>query len=143
MRAGLYAAVSCVLAGVSVFGISRNAAAETGENSYLLECQGCHARDGQGAVDTVPTLRGEMAKFLLVEGGREFLVQVPGSAQSPLTDQELADTLNWMLAQFGPADIARQHPPYTATEVAGLRAEPLVEVQVVRETLVAAINRAN
>ena len=91
----------------------------------------------------MPALRGEMAKFLAVEGGREFLVQVPGSAQSPLTDQELADTLNWMLAQFGPADIARQHPPYTAAEVAGLRGEPLVNVQAARETLVEAINRSN
>ena len=134
--------MSGVLATVLV-GASEHLAAETGENSYLLECQGCHARDGRGANATVPALRGEMAKFLTVEGGREFLVQVPGSAQSPLTDQELADTLNWMLERFGPADIARQHPPYTATEVAGLRGEPLVNVQAARETLLEAINRAD
>jgi len=132
------AVLACVLTGYVVHG----ARAETGENNYLLECNGCHARDGRGANDTVPSLRGEMAKFLAVAGGREFLVQVPGSAQSPLSDRELADTLNWMLAEFGPAGIARQYPPYTASEVAALREQPLVDVRAAREALVAAFSPA-
>jgi len=138
LRLGVRIALACVLA----LGAGHDLAAETGENGYMLECQGCHARDGRGANETVPSLRGEMAKFLTVDGGRQFLVRVPGSAQSPLTDQELADTLNWMLQRFGPADIARQHAPYTASEVAGLRVEPLVDVQSARENLMEAIARS-
>jgi len=132
-------ALTCLLACCASLGV----AAETGENSYMLECQGCHARDGRGANETVPSLRDEMAKFLTVEGGREFLVAVPGSAQSPLSDRELADTLNWMLQAFGPADIAGQYPPYTAAEVASLRVAPLVDVRAAREALAAAIARAS
>lgn len=115
------------------------AAAESAVNNYMLECQGCHAIDGRGSNDTVPTLKDHMAKFLLVPGGREFLVRVPGSAQAPLSDAELADTLNWMLRRFGPAAIAERFPLYTADEVAGLRRTPLVNVGDVRTQLIRAL----
>ena len=47
-----------------------------------------------------------MGTFLTVPGGREYLVRVPGSAQSPLSDAELARVLNWMIRAFGPPAIA-------------------------------------
>ena len=113
--------------------------AETGQNSYMLECQGCHKPDGSGMVKSVPALKNQMAKFLLVPGGREFLVQVPGSAQAPLSDQELTDTLNWMLSEFGPTDIASQHPQYTIENVSKWRKTPLIDVQAARKKLIQAI----
>ena len=121
------------------FSHSSTVVAETGQNSYMLECQGCHGTDGSGTVESVPALKNQMAKFLLVPGGREFLVQVPGSAQSPLSDQELTDTLNWMLSEFGPIDIAHRHPQYTPDNVSKWRKTPLIDVQTVREKLMQAI----
>jgi len=82
-----------------------------------------------------------MAKFLTVPGGREFLVQVPGAAQAPLTDAETADVLNYMLRLFGPKQIAEKYPPFTEEEVAMLRKTPLTEVKQKRATLVKLIEK--
>lgn len=109
--------------------------------SYMLECQGCHAADGSGSISTIPSLKNHMAKFLTVPGGREFLAQVPGAAQAPLSDAESAEVLNYMLKEFGPVEIAQQHPPYTAEEVSRLRKTPLTEVTAKRAALVKLIGR--
>ena len=58
--------------------------------NYALHCQGCHLPDGSGTPDKVPALKGEVGRFLHVAGGREFLVRVPGTSQSALTDAEVA-----------------------------------------------------
>ena len=103
---------------------------------YMLECQGCHLGDGSGAPGRVPDLRDSMGRFLTVPGGREYLVRVPGAAQSPLGDAELAEVLNWMIRRFGPAEVAAEFAPYSAHEVGRLRKAPLPEVDSVRGTLV-------
>ena len=59
--------------------------------NYMLNCQGCHTPDGSGAPGKVPSLKNFMGNFVQVEGGREFLIQVPGAAQSTLSDAELAE----------------------------------------------------
>ena len=43
----------------------------------------------------VPTLHDELGRMMRVEAMRAYLVQVPGSSQTPLSDQELADVVNW------------------------------------------------
>lgn len=111
------------------------------ETLYRIECQGCHLADGTGGLDSIPTLRNHVAKFLDVAGGREYLVQVPGVALSPLTDQELADVLNWMLFTFGPAASMRDHALYSVDEVARLRKQPLTDVVKKRQELVPQIQQ--
>ena len=107
----------------------------------MLECRGCHLADGSGSPDAVPALRGQVARFLEVPGGRAYLVRVPGSAQAQLTDAELAELLNWILRRFGPEELASRAEPYTAAEVARHRAEPLVDVESVRRDLVRQLAR--
>jgi len=119
--------------------VCAGAAAGSPEIDYMLHCQGCHRADGGETPGSVPALDGMVARFLTVPGGRAFLVQVPGSAQSALADRELAALLNWIVARFGPAADAADAPPYTEAEVARLRAVPLVEVDAVRADLVAAM----
>ena len=105
--------------------------------NYMLNCQGCHGPQGAGAADgAVPMMENFVGKFLTVEGGRAFLVQVPGSANSALSDGQLAEVLNWMLPNFSPADIPAEFTPYTAAEVAGLRKYPLVDVVGERSRLI-------
>lgn len=113
--------------------------AESPSINYLLHCRGCHLPDGSGTPGRVPALRDRVGRFLAVPGGREYLVRVPGSAQSPLDDASLAALLNWIIREFGPADAAERLQPYSAAEVAGLRSAPLVEVEAVRAVLVAAM----
>ena len=66
------------------------AAAESPRILYLLHCQGCHLADGSGKPGAVPPLAAALGRFPGVDGGRAYLVQVPGSAHSPLSDAELA-----------------------------------------------------
>jgi hypothetical protein len=109
---------------------------------YMLECQGCHLSDGAGFEDGVPALQGQVARFLHVPGGREYLIRVPGSAQSPLGDAELAAVLNWMMRRFGPSDAAASFEPFSAAEVSRHRARPLVDVEPVRRDLLRRIEAA-
>ena len=83
----------------------------------------------------MPPLRDFVGNFLTVPGGRAYLVQVPGSAQSELDDAELAAVLNWMLGEFGPLEATRGLVPFTADEVAGYRVDPLADVETVRAGL--------
>ena len=122
----LLSALLCVAAGAD---------AGDARIDYMLQCQGCHLADGSGSPGSVPALNDRMARFLLVPGGRDYLVRVPGSAQSPLADDRLAAVLNWMVREFGPAGIAASTAPYGADEVRRLRARPLNDVDAVRSAL--------
>ena len=110
--------------------VAAPAGAETPAVNYMLQCQGCHLPDGRGKPGAVPDLK-DLGRFLSVPGGREYLVRVPGSAQSPLSDADLAALLNWMVRRFGPAQVAANFDPYTAGEVAGMRRPPLADVGAV------------
>ena len=105
--------------------------------NYMLNCQGCHGARGEGSIAAdVPVMTDFVGRFLHVEGGRSFLVQVPGSANSALSDAHLAEVLNWMLPNISPAEMPADFEPYTAAEVGALRKTPLVDVISVRARLV-------
>jgi len=106
---------------------------------YLLNCRGCHAPDGGGLVGAAPSFRGEVGKFLWVPGGREYLIRVPGTAQSELSDARVAALLNWIVREFSPAQVPADFVPFTAEEVARHRRPPLSEVDGVRRDLLRAI----
>jgi hypothetical protein len=96
------------------------AAEPSAEHDYLLSCAGCHKLDGTGSAN-VPTLIG-VDRLLERDGGRDYLMRVPGVAQAPLSDMRLAALLNWLLGYFG---AARPTPRFTATEVSRARTAPL------------------
>ena len=89
----------------------------------------------------MPDLREQMGRFLTVPGGREYLVQVPGSAQTALDDEGLARVLNWMLQNFSGAEIPGDFQPYTAGEVGRLRQHPLTNPSSIRVELLVQITR--
>lgn len=107
--------------------------------NYILYCQGCHTADGVGAENAVPRLKDQVGYFLQVEGGREYLVQVPGSATSALNDKDLTAVLNWMVQEFAGESLSSNARPYTEKEVAMLRKTPLKELVKHREALVLSI----
>jgi len=108
---------------------------------YALNCQGCHLNDGSGTPGSVPPLAGSVGRFMRVRGGREYLVQVPGVATSPLDDAALAAVLNWMLDRFGPPQLPEKYEAYTAAEVGTLRQKPLTNVDRVRADLLRDVPR--
>ncbi|MEC7379380.1 MAG: hypothetical protein VX886_04240 [Pseudomonadota bacterium] len=104
--------------------------------NYMLNCQGCHAVDGRGLND-IPTMADFVGKFLTVDGGRAYLVQVPGSANSPLSDQQLAEVLNWVLLTMSQPQLPQPFEPYTAAEVNDYRKQTMSDAAAVRRDLLA------
>ena len=121
-----------MLASVSVGEINTNRA----RINYMLNCQGCHLPDGSGVPGSVPAMKDYVGNFLHVPGGRRFLVQVPGSANAPIDDAELAELLNWILSTMSPDQMPDEFAPYTGAEVGEYRSTPLTEVDEVRASLV-------
>ncbi len=120
-------------------GVEDEARART---NYMLNCQGCHGVDGAGnASGDVPLMKGFVGRFLQVPGGREFLVQVPGSANAALTDAALAELLNWMLFRISASELPAGFLPYTGEEVGRLRKTPEADVVGRRAALVREIER--
>ncbi|MCY1338727.1 hypothetical protein D9M69_245920 [compost metagenome] len=107
--------------------------------NYQLQCAGCHLGDGEGSrANDTPRMKDFVGNFLKVEGGREFLVRVPGMAQSALSDGQLADLLNWLLREDGMAgtSMPAEYHAYTAEEVAAIRHDAMLNLPQARARLI-------
>lgn len=89
--------------------------------NYQLQCVGCHLANGEGAPHSdIPSMTGFLGNFLKVEGGREYIVQIPGAALSALTNKQLAELINWLLREdsIAGSSTPKDFKPYTEDEVA-------------------------
>lgn len=116
--------------------ISIPAAADSGSlrpefESYVLHCSGCHRVDGRGVPGVAPDLH-EIGPLLATKAGRAYLGSVPGVAQAPVSDEELARLLNWVLTEFAGR---APEPAYSAQEIGTLRAKPLRDPLAARRAL--------
>lgn len=84
-------------------------------------------------------MRDALGRFLLVPGGREFIVQVPGVMNSPLNDGEVAALMNWLLPYVAASTMPRDTAPYTADEIARLRKTRPLDVMAERRRLADAL----
>ncbi|MBM7062942.1 cytochrome C [Pseudomonas sp. UL073] len=108
--------------------------------NYQLQCAGCHLGDGVGSkANDVPRMKDFVGNFLKVDGGRQFLVRVPGMAQSALNDAQLADLLNWLMREDGMAgkSVPAHYQPYTAEEISATRHDTLLNLPGTRAELIA------
>ena len=113
-------------------------ATDFGRQSFLLNCAGCHLPDGTGsAPNDVPTLHGIPGHFASIPEGRAFLTQVPGIAYSQLNDAEVAEVLNWTLANFSKDTLPANFAEFTTDEVHRLRAIRPAEIFKVRGVVLA------
>ncbi|MDX2367003.1 MAG: cytochrome c, class I [Colwellia sp.] len=103
--------------------------------NYQMFCQGCHTPDGTGG-KSVPKIKNYIGYFLQNQVAREYLVRVPGSANSSLNDEQLAEVLNWMIIELGGESVPTNMQYYTTNEVAKLRQKSLFEVVEYRKMLV-------
>jgi hypothetical protein len=123
------------LAGIGGLWLCEMAVAFEPSVNYMLQCMGCHTPDGSGAAGRVPSIRSTLLPFSAVTAGRQYLVQVPGASQSPLSNAELADLLNWMVENLSNEPRGVVFKRFTAAEVASYRRKTLVEVRATRERL--------
>jgi hypothetical protein len=70
--------------------------------------------------------------------GRDYVLRVPGAANSALPDARLAAVLNWLAASYGTPG-APQASPFTVDEVTGVRRTPLADVQARRREVIRAL----
>ncbi|MFV3308035.1 cytochrome C [Pseudomonas sp. NY15181] len=107
--------------------------------NYQLQCAGCHLGDGEGsAANDTPRMKGFVGNFLKVDGGRQFLVRVPGMSQSALSNAQLADLINWIMREDGMAgkSMPANYQPYTEQEVAAIRHEAMLNLPSTRAGLI-------
>lgn len=94
--------------------------------NWMLNCQGCHGAEGKVAAIDTPVLNNNVATFLSVEGGREYLTSVPGVVNAPINDADKADLLTWMINKFDPDHKPADFVPFTEEEVTRGKQNPLL-----------------
>ncbi len=109
------------------------------QQDYILYCMGCHGDQAQGVPGKVPPLAGSLALFMRSAAGRDYLLRVPGAANSALTDARLTAVLNWLAESFPPEAMTARPEPFTVAEVARVRRSPLANVQETRREVVRAL----
>jgi mono/diheme cytochrome c family protein len=119
---------------------STSAAAFEPRINYMLNCMGCHTPDGSGEPGRVPSIKTTLAPFARLAAGRRYIVEVPGVAQSRLSDADLATLLNWIMRNLAEG-VPPAPAPFTAAEVERYRRTPLMEVSAARARLIEQIRR--
>jgi hypothetical protein len=126
----------CIAALVSgVFGLVGSAWSYQPSVNFQLNCMGCHLADGSGQPGRVPSIRRSLLLFSASPRGRNYIVRVPGVAQSPLSDADTAALLNWMARNLSDLKLPAGFVDYSETEVRPLRRHPLAQVRAVRASL--------
>jgi hypothetical protein len=96
------------------------------QSDYVEHCSGCHGMQGNSAPAEIPVLRDRVGYFMCTKEGREYLIRLPNVAYSAITDnQELANMMNFVVFGLGGNSAPKDTKPFTATEVARLRARAL------------------
>ena len=130
----------CCLMAVAAGAVGPVAAEQERDNppafSYLLHCSGCHIEDGSGDPPEVPDLRRNLDKLLQSATGRSYMLRVPGVTDTPITPQEMADLMNWLITEFYPE--VEDFRLISAEEVTRGRATRLANPLEVRQKLLGA-----
>jgi hypothetical protein len=106
--------------------------------NYQLQCMGCHRDDGSGETGRVPSMRRSLALLSATPEGRDYVIRVPGVAQSPLSSEDTAALLNWMMRNLSDLAVPAGVADYSAAEVQRSRVHPLAQVKSLRSRLLRA-----
>ncbi len=127
-----------------------------GAGVFTANCAACHQATGQGVAGAFPPLVGHAPKLANAEGGRDYLeklllyglqgeINAEGQvyngvmpAWAQLSDDDLANVLNYILSDWGNADaMPADYPAFTPQDIAAQRDAGLSSQQVyeLRQTL--------
>jgi mono/diheme cytochrome c family protein len=110
------------------------------KQDYVLYCMGCHGAQAEGVPGKVPPLAHALGRYMRSSAGRNYILRVPGAANSALTDAQLAAVLNWLAETFDGDELAQNSVPlFSIAEVTGLRHSPLPAVLATRREVVRAL----
>lgn len=104
---------------------------------YMLQCSGCHRFDGEGAeLKGIPSFVDSIGLFTRFSEGRSYMLRVPGAAQSQISNDELADVMNWIVAKYSPEEfLENDFRLFTAAEVGASRPYRFDDVAAERHRL--------
>lgn len=107
----------------------------TPRTSYALQCSGCHTMSGTGEPAAgIPTFIGSVGTIARSDIGRTYMMHVPGVISAGLSDEGIAEVMNYVLDAWGDGA-----PHFTAEEVTARRAVPVPDVVAFRRGVVAAL----
>src|ERR1700691_447373 len=112
------------------------AAVASPQQDYMLYCMGCHGAQAQGVPGKIPPLAHSLARYMRSPEGRNYVLRVPGAANSVLSDAQLAAVLNWLAQEFNAEGLDAGVPMFTAAEVTASRHSPLASVLATRREVV-------
>ncbi len=136
------AAVLCCL-GPSVYAAADKPYSDRGRADYLLHCSGCHAQDGRGLEHKgIPALKDQVGYFLRTDGGRAYLMQIPGLLSAGMPDERAAGVTNYILTRFAGVSLPENFVPYTAEEAKRYRASRPADIPGKRRLLAAELRKA-
>ena len=98
-----------------------------GQIFYTEACGGCHGLNGVSAAGYIPVLEGRVGYLLCLREGREYVARLPNVAFANMSDDRLAQVLNFVMFGLGGESVPDGpfSGPYTSAEVRELRARPL------------------
>jgi hypothetical protein len=127
-------ATALLLAGTAI----GQGAERTPTTNYVLKCIGCHLQDGSGLPSAgIPDFVDRVGVFTRLPEGRAYLLHVPGVIGSSLSDREIADLLNYVMETYAGASLPVPYEPFSAEEVAALRAAEIGNVVKYRRVVAA------
>jgi mono/diheme cytochrome c family protein len=141
---------------LAIGGIAR----ANGSDIFQGNCAICHQADAAGLPGMYPPLADSIGNYVAIPAGRTYLVHVVSFGMSgpisvhdelyqgvmqpwpQLSDQELADVLNYVLSTFNAKLLPKNFKPLTVNEVTKFRAAnpSMGDVYSERATLLKALN---
>lgn len=109
------------------------------QQDYVLYCMGCHGPQAEGVPGKVPPLAHALGSYMRTPQGRNYILRVPGAANSVLSDAQLAAVLNWLAQSFSADELSTGVALFTPAEVNGARHSPLSSVLATRREVVRAL----
>ena len=131
---------------------------EVGEKTFKERCVVCHQEDAHGAAGVAPSLAGTLARHVDSAEGKRYLAQILVSGmigpidteghkfsglmpsfRDALSDEEIAATINYVLAAFNGVTNASATSPVTPSDVSAAAAKKPVpgDTRALRQSLLA------
>ena len=117
-------------------GVFATVAHASPQQDYILYCMGCHGPQAEGVPGKVPPLAHALGRYMRSPAGRNYILRVPGAANSVLSDAQLAGVLNWLAQTFDAEELSSDVPLFSAAEVTSQRHSPLPSVLATRREVV-------
>jgi mono/diheme cytochrome c family protein len=110
------------------------AAGHSASSDFLLYCSGCHGQDGRGGGEHsgIPDFQNFVGAFAGDDGGRTYVLHVPGVVNTSLDNARIAAVINYIMRTWGGTSLRADFVAFTEEEVTKRRARSVPDVVALR-----------